>query len=64
VKYKKVGRIIYYKNEFYSIHERFEVLAEKPINDLKDFVKSTATELKLFNLNVAKRILSLLSMQD
>jgi hypothetical protein len=43
------------KNEFYSIHKRFEVLAEKPINDLKDFVKCTATELKLFQFECSKK---------
>jgi len=35
-------------NEFYSLHRKFEVLAERPINDLKDFVKVTAEKFKLF----------------
>lgn len=35
-------------NEFYSIHKKFEVLAERPISNLEDFVKITANEFKLF----------------
>ena len=36
------------KNEFYELQRKFEVLADKPITDLKDFVKVTAQEMKLF----------------
>jgi hypothetical protein len=35
-------------NEFYSIHRKFEVLAERPITNLEDFVKVTAEHFKLF----------------
>jgi hypothetical protein len=35
-------------NEFYSLHKKFEVLAERPIGDLKEFVKVTAEKLNLF----------------
>lgn len=35
-------------NEYYSLHRKFEVLAERPIKDLKDFVKVTAEKFKLF----------------
>lgn len=42
-------------NEFYSIHKRFEVLAERPIPDLKEFVKITAEEFKLFQYQCSER---------
>lgn len=35
-------------NEFYSLHKKFEVLAETPIADVSQFVKLTAERLKLF----------------
>jgi len=35
-------------NEFYSIHRKFEVLAERPIDNLENFVKVTAEHFKLF----------------
>lgn len=35
-------------NEFYSIHRKFEVLAERPISNLEEFVKVTAEHFKLF----------------
>lgn len=35
-------------NQFYSLHKKFEVLAERPITDLKDFVRMTANDLKIF----------------
>lgn len=35
-------------NEFYSLHKKFEVLAETPLTDVRDFVKITAEKLKLF----------------
>ena len=35
-------------NEFYSIHKKFEVLAERPISNLEDFVRITVEEFKLF----------------
>jgi len=42
-------------NEFYSLHRRFEVLAERPIKDLKDFVKTTAEEFKLFQFECSEK---------
>lgn len=35
-------------NEFYSLHKKFEVLAETPLTNVNDFVKLTAEKLKLF----------------
>lgn len=35
-------------NEFYSLHKKFEVLAETPLHDVEGFVKLTAEKLKLF----------------
>lgn len=42
-------------NEFYSLHKKFEVLAEKPIKDLSDFVKVTATSLNLFQYAASEK---------
>lgn len=42
-------------NEFYSLHKKFEVLAEKPIRDLSEFVKMTATELNLFQYAASEK---------
>lgn len=42
-------------NEFYSIHRKFEVLAERPIKNLTDFVKTTAHELKLFQFECSEK---------
>lgn len=35
-------------NEFYSLHRKFEVLAEKRIDNIQEYVKLTCDELKLF----------------
>lgn len=35
-------------NEFYQLSRKFEVLAERPITDLKEFVKITAEQTKIF----------------
>lgn len=35
-------------NEFYSIHKKFEVLAEHPIVNIEDFVRITSEKLNLF----------------
>jgi hypothetical protein len=48
-----VGRFM--DNEFYSIHKKFEVLAEKPISDLSDFVKVTAEHFKLFQFECSEK---------
>jgi hypothetical protein len=42
-------------NEFYTLRRKFEVLAEKPIADLNDFVKVTATELNLFQFEASEK---------
>lgn len=39
---------VFMDNEFYSLHKKFEVLAERPLTDLHDFVKFTADSLGLF----------------
>lgn len=41
-------------NEFYSLHRKFEVLAERPIKDLNEFVKITAEHFKLFQFECSK----------
>jgi hypothetical protein len=48
-----VGRFM--DNEFYSIHKKFEVLAEKPISDLSDFVKVTAENFNLFQFACSEK---------
>lgn len=42
-------------NEFYSMHRKFEVMAEKPIRDLKKFVKVTADNFKLFQFECSEK---------
>lgn len=42
-------------NEFYSIHRKFEVLAERPIDNLDDFVKVTAEHFKLFQFECSEK---------
>lgn len=42
-------------NEFYSLHRKFEVLAETPIKDLNDFVKVTAETFKLFKFECSDK---------
>lgn len=46
----EIGELVskFMDNEFYSLHRKFEVLAEKPIRDLSEFVKVTAEHLRLF----------------
>lgn len=39
--------VAFMDNEFYSIHQKFEVLAEKPITDVEGFVKYTLGETGL-----------------
>lgn len=41
-------------NEFYSLHRKFEVLAERPISNLEDFVKVTAEHFKLFQFKCSE----------
>jgi hypothetical protein len=42
-------------NEYYSLHKKFEVLAERPIKDLSEFVKTTAESLKLFQFECSEK---------
>jgi len=42
-------------NEFYSIHRKFEVLAERPIEDLDGFVKLTSEHFKLFQFECSNK---------
>jgi hypothetical protein len=42
-------------NEFYRIHRKFEVLAERPIKDLNDFVKVTSGHFKLFQFECSEK---------
>ncbi|MEI9921874.1 MAG: DUF932 domain-containing protein [Bacteroidota bacterium] len=42
-------------NEFYSLHRKFEVLAERPIKNLHDFVKVTAETFKLFQFECSQK---------
>lgn len=42
-------------NQYYSLHKKFEVLAERPIADLKDFVKITANDLKIFKFEASDK---------
>jgi hypothetical protein len=42
-------------NEFYSIHRKFEVLAERPITNLDEFVKVTAEHFKLFQFESSEK---------
>lgn len=42
-------------NEFYSLHKKFEVLAETPLTDVSGFVKITAEKLNLFVYESSER---------
>lgn len=42
-------------NEYYSLHRKFEVLAERPITNLKEFVKVTAEHFKLFQYECSEK---------
>ena len=42
-------------NEFYSLHKKFEVLAERPIRDLKGFVKYTLEKVNLFQYQASEK---------
>lgn len=42
-------------NEFYSLHKKFEVLAEMPLKDLEGFVKITAEKLNLFKFESSEK---------
>jgi hypothetical protein len=42
-------------NEYYTLQRKFEVLAETPIYDLTDFVKSTAEHFNLFKYEASEK---------
>lgn len=42
-------------NEFYSLHRKFEVLAETPIKDVREFVKVTAEHFNLFQYESSEK---------
>jgi hypothetical protein len=42
-------------NEFYDLQRKFNVLAERPIKDLEDFVKVTAENFKLFQFECSEK---------
>lgn len=42
-------------NEFYSLHRKFEVLAETPIVDVKEFVKFTLSQTDLFKYEASEK---------
>lgn len=43
------------RNEFYELQMKFEVLAEKPIEDLSEFVRITANDLTLFKFESSEK---------
>lgn len=45
---------VFMKNEFYELRKKFNVLAERPIKDLNDFVKITAEHFKLFKFEASE----------
>ena len=42
-------------NEYYTLQRKFEVLAETPITDLKQFVKCTAESFNLFQYAISEK---------
>jgi hypothetical protein len=46
---------IFMDNEFYSLHKKFEILAERPITDLKDFVKYVCDKTDLFQYESSEK---------
>lgn len=45
----------FYNNEFYEIRRKFEVLAERPITDLREFVRMTAKATGLFRYEMSDK---------
>ena len=41
-------------NEYYELQRKFEVLAEKPITNIEEYVKLTCEDLKLFMYESSK----------
>jgi hypothetical protein len=42
-------------NEFYTLKRKFEVLAERPVNNLEGYVKATAKSLGLFKYEASDK---------
>lgn len=53
----EIGSLVktFMDNEYYSLRHKFEVLAERPITDLNEFVRMTASELKLFKFESSEK---------
>lgn len=53
----EIGTLVnkFMDNEFYSLHKKFEVMAETPITDLNEFVKLTSEELALFTYQASEK---------
>jgi len=47
--------VAFMSNEFYSLHEKFKVLSESPIEDLNGFVKYTLGETGLFKYSKSEK---------
>jgi hypothetical protein len=45
----------FFDNEYYTLRRKFEVLAERPIKDLKEFVKVTAEHFNLFQFECSEK---------
>lgn len=46
---------VFMKNEYYEIQKKFEVLAERPIYDLEEFVQITAEHINLFKFETSDK---------
>lgn len=53
----RIGDLVekFMDNEFYSLHKKFEVMAERSITDVKEFVKLTCNELKIFGFSASEK---------
>lgn len=45
----------FFDNQYYSLHQKFEVMAEKPIDDLEGFVKYTLGQTGLFKYEKSEK---------
>lgn len=54
---ERIGETVekFKNNEFFSLHKKFEVLAETKIVDVNDFVKYTCTKLDLFKYEASEK---------
>lgn len=53
----QIGELVqkFMDNEYYTLMKKFEVLAERPITDLNEFVKYTATKMDLFKYEKSEK---------